>query len=211
MRAFPLLLTILWLPAGCGGAASDAELAERRRLAMASADPAITAALADPIMSDTDLSVADDSRRLRSVRGPAEAGIPPRTRENAALYATIDGLRGAPGCEVGFVVDPAQADRLPTAFRPPEGATMIEASANDRRGCVAGAATFRVAQTPAAIVGRYVAAAQAAGFTATSEPRAGDRIAGGRRADGATWYMIATPVPAGSQASVIVGAPVARP
>lgn len=202
-RALPLLLLL----AGCGGAASDAELAERRRALMATADPAITAALADPIMSDADLSVADDSRRLRSVRGPTEASVPPRTKENAALYATIDGLRGGPGCEVGFVVDPVWADRLPAAFRLPAGATLIEASGNDRPGCAARAATFRMAGAPSAIVDRYVAAALGAGYGASSEPRAADRIAGGRRADGATWYMIATPVRSGSEISVIVSEP----
>ena len=177
IRALPLLLL-----AACGGP-SDAELRARADKLAETADPAITAALADPIMSDRDLTVADNSRRVRIVTGPAQANYPLPGGPNAAAFAALRALGGPSRCEDGFVSGAAFAAQLPPAFVP-AGATLVEAAGNDRPGCRARFALFRVAEKPAAVTARIGARASAAGYGAEARVRGSDHVVAGRRLDG---------------------------
>jgi len=177
----------------CDGARSADELAKARRELAATADPAVIAALADPIMSDPDLSVADDSRRVRHVTGPAQVTYPPRSKANARALAGLDGL-AAPTCETGFTSGKAWIAKLPPAFAPIPGATAIEASGMDKPGCRVRVASFSTEATPWRILNLYRVRATGAGYTATTTRRGADHVlTGSRPRDGASYYLIVTP------------------
>lgn len=202
------ILGLLALATGCSGGPSEAELAKRNRELAAAADPAVTAAMEDPIMSDRDLGVADDSLRVRHVGGPAEALYPSRTGANAAAFAALKGVGFTPSpCETGFVYGNAWAARMPAPFRLPQGATLVEAAGNDRPGCRSRMAAFRVAATPPSVIAAIRAGAMQAGYTALVQVRGSDQVVAGRRsADGATYYAIATPQGPGSEVSLLTAA-----
>lgn len=199
-----LALLTLVLVAGCDRGASEAELAKRNRESLATADPAVTAALEDPIMTDRDLEVADNSRRVRLVRGPAEALYPPRTRSNAAIWSAIDRLNPRAHCEAGFKAGVVWATRLPTAFAPFPGARLIEAAGHDAPACRSRMVAVRAAAAPEAVLEWYRARAVAAGYTAEVQHRGADQVLGGTRArDGASFYLVVSPHAAGSEAALI--------
>lgn len=118
-------LLILLLAAACDGGPSATELARLDRERADATDPAITAALEDPIMTDRDLSVTDHSRRVRYVPGPAEASTPARITANAAVYNALKALETPPpACHRGFQKGSDWAARMPAQFAPPAGATL---------------------------------------------------------------------------------------
>lgn len=187
-----LVLLALFLLAGCNGDTSEAELEAIDRNRADAADPAVTAALDDPIMTDRDLSVGDNSRRVRNVPGPAEAIYPPRDKANARALAGLEGLN-PPGCDRGFAYGRDWARRLPATFPMSPGATLIEAAGNDKPGCRARVAVFRSPASPRAIVDWYAARASAAGYTATPQTRGSDLVLAGQQAGGASYYIIVSP------------------
>ena len=186
------LLVLLCLLAACSGGKSASELAAESRKLAASADPAVTAALEDPIMTDPDLSVQDHSRRVRLVTGPAQATYPPRSRNNARVFAALDAIaprRG--GCDQGFVYEKDWATRLPPAFPPYPGARVVEAAGNDGIGCRMRMAAFATPASPETILAWYAARAARAGYGAERRPRGTDHILAGLRAgDGARVYLV---------------------
>lgn len=186
------LFAVITLTA-CDGEKSADELAKARRKSAAAADPAVTAALADPIMSDPDLSVADDSRRVRHVSGPAEVTYPPRSKANARALAGLDGL-AAPTCGTGFTSGKAWIAKLPPAFAPYPGAGGIEASGMDKPGCRVRVASFATTATPWRILNHYRVRVTGAGYTAATSRRGADHVlTGSRLRDGASFYLIVTP------------------
>lgn len=199
-----LTLCLFVLAAGCDREPSRAEFDRRNRELAATADPAVTAALADPIMTDRDLEVADDSRRVRTVRGPAEALYPPRTKANAAIWSAIDRLRAADRCEEGFSSGKAWASRMPAPFAAYPEATLIEAAGNEAPRCRARMIAVRTAAAPDAVVDWYSARAQAAGYTTERQRRGADHVLGGRRSrDGASYYLVVTPRSSGNEAALL--------
>jgi len=194
-------LLLLLLAAACDRGPSATELARLDRERANATDPAITAALEDPIMTDRDLTVADNSRRVRYVPGPAVASAPARITANAAVYNAIAALepRG-PACERGFRTGAEWAARLPAPFVLPPGASLIEASGNTTRGCAAVVAVYRVPVRADRLVASLRARALAAGYASTAQVRGADRVLRGRRArDGASYYLVATPRADGSE------------
>ncbi|HZF43872.1 MAG TPA: hypothetical protein VEZ48_10735 [Sphingomonadaceae bacterium] len=201
-------LLLLLLAAACNGGPSAAELARLDRERADATDPAITAALEDPIMTDRDLSVADHSRRVRYVPGPAEASTPARITANAAVYNALKALETPPpACHRGFQTGPDWAARMPAPFAPPAGATLVEASGNTARGCAAVVAVYRVTLSARRVVAAMRAGALAAGYASTLQLRGADRVLSGRRPrDGATYYLVASPRSDGSEIAVRVAA-----
>lgn len=201
-RALPILM--LLLVAACGRGASADELAARQRELAAAADPAVTAALEDPVMTDRDLHVADNSRRVRLVSGPAQALYPPATRINARVTSALEGLRSRDECETGFAAGFEWAARLPAAFRIFPGASLVEAAGNDKGACRSRMVAFRPAAAPQAVIDWYRARALAGGYTAQFQRRGGDLVLGGVRvADNATYYLVVSPRAGGSEGSLL--------
>lgn len=201
-RAFvPVLLFCLWLTA-CDRSRSPEELAAARREAVAAAEPAVIAALADPVMSDPDLSVADDSRRVRHVEGPATVTYPPRSKANAPIFAVLDGFATPPLCETA----PGEAWRagIPPAFALYPRATGIEIAGTDAGRCRVRVANFAAAATPWTILAHYRGRATQAGYATDLKHRGADHVLNGRRAkDGASFYMIVSPRAKASAVSVL--------
>lgn len=198
--ALPLLL----LAAACDRGPSAVELARLDRERADATDPAITAALEDPIMTDRDLTVADHSRRVRYVPGPADASRPARITANAAVYNALDALETpGPACERGFRNAPAWAARLPAPFALPPGASLIEASGNTTRGCAAVVAVYRVPVRADRVVAALRARALTAGYASVVQVRGADRVLRGRRArDGASYYLVASPRADGTEVAL---------
>lgn len=200
----PVPLLLLLALAACGSGKSDAELAKLNRELARDADPAVTAALEDPVMTDRDLTTADDSRRIRSVRGPAEAIYPPRSKANAPALSALDGLRPAKGCETGFVSGEAWAARLPAPFAVYPGAQLIEAAGNETRPCRSRVASFRVAAPVATVLDWYRTRAVRAGYSAEVQRRGADTVMGGTRPrDGASYYLVVSPRSQASETALI--------
>lgn len=202
------LAALLLFATACGRGASPEELARLHRERVNATDPAITAALADPIMSDRDLTVADNSRRVRYVRGPAEASTPARITANAAVYSALRGLEPPRvGCEAGFRYGPAWAARLPAPFAVPPGASLVEAGGNDRRGCASVVAVFRVPAPADRAAAALRARALTAGYAGDVRVRGADHVVGGRRArDGASVFAVASPRAGGSEVALLASA-----
>lgn len=191
-----LLLAILAAAAlgACGRASSPDERAAARRDAIAATDPAVTAALADPIMTDRDLGVADETLRVRHVSGPAVVSTPPRSKANGKIIAALDGLLPDARCETGFSSGDAWRRKIPAAFAPFPGATGIKTEGLDKGACHVRVASFDAAASPWTILGYYRARATAAGYVSERRQRGADHVLTGRRArDGASFYMIVSP------------------
>lgn len=201
-RALSTLL--LLLACSCDRGASSDELAERQRALAANADPAVTAALEDPVMTDRDLHVADNSRRVRLVAGPAQALYPARTRINARVTSALAGLATRDECEIGFAAGLEWAARLPAAFRIYPRAALVEAAGNDKGECRSRAVVFRPAATPQTVVAWYRARASAGGYSGEVQRRGSDLVLGGiRPGDGASYYLVVSPRAGGSEGSLL--------
>lgn len=187
----PMLLAVPWL-AACDRTPSPQELAAARREVVAASDPAVTAALADPIMSDPDLSIADDSRRVRHVAGPAAVTYPPRSKANARIHAALDGFATPALCEPA--PGPAWRGKIPAAFAVYPGATGVSAEGLDQGRCHIRVAGFDAAATPWTILSHYRGRATKAGYASDLRRRGADHVLTGTRTrDRASFYMIVSP------------------
>ena len=201
-RAFVMSMLCMPLLAACGGASSPEELAAARREVVAAADPAVVAALADPIMSDPDLTVADDSRRVRHVSGPATVTYPPRSKANAAIHAALDGFRTPPLCDA--MPGDAWRAKLPPAFAPYPGASGLETAGTDKAPCRVRIASFVAAATAWTMLSHYRGRVTRAGYVTEIKRRGADHVLTGRRAgDKASFYMIVSPRAKASAVSLL--------
>ncbi len=178
----------------CDNTPSPDERAAARRTALAETDPAVIEALADPIMSDRDLSAADDSLRVRHIGGPAVVSVPPRSKANAKMLAALDGLLPEPACETGFKSGAVWLGEIPAAFAVYPGATNVSAEGLDKGSCRVRVAGFEAAATPWTILSHYRRRATEAGYASDLKRRGADHVLTGSRAsDRASFYMIVSP------------------
>lgn len=188
----------------CDRGKSDAELAALDRNLADAADPAITAALEDPIMTDPDLTVSDDSRRIRSVNGPAQAIHPPRNANNEGALSALDGLGRGNACDRNFAYGNHWAERLPAEFPAYPGARLVEAAGNDSGKCRVRVIAYRVAAAPPAILDWYRERAVRGGYSAEQQRRGSDTVLGGERAaDEASYYLVVSPGARASQVALL--------
>jgi len=155
--------------------------------------------------------IPQSPRRWKTRSCPTATSASPTTASasaNAAAFAALKGVGFTPSpCETGFAYGNAWAARMPPPFRLPQGAALVEAAGNDRPGCRARMAAFRVATTPPSVIAAIRAGAMQAGYTALVQVRGADQVVAGRRsADGATYYAIATPQAQGSEVSLLTAA-----
>jgi len=196
------------------------------QLAGNDADPALTSALEDQIM--TDPALAQQSNRL-SVRPPetptrAEypvAGGPPEVRRASASH----GATGSPGCTTcgaGAQTAPSPpstgcgggaefrygmewAQRLPAAFPAYPGGRVTEAAGQDRGECRVRVVTFRTPDPHQRVIEWYQQRAVQAGFSAEQQVRGRDHVLGGvNQGTNGAYYLIVTPVAGGSEVALIV-------
>ena len=170
------------------------------------ADPALTSALEDPILTDPALSQRSNRNAVRPADGPVEAQYPPggggaRGRPSAAaghreMQAIAHGE--GTGCGARFDYDKAWARRMPAAFPVFPGARITEAAGNDAGDCRMRVVTFTSDAPPQRVLDWYRQRASGAGYTADQEKRDRDQVlAGISEGDGGAYYLIVTPVARG--------------
>jgi len=198
--------------AACGSG-SNANLAEiDNELIGNKADPALTSALNDQILSDPDLSQQSNRNAVRPPDSPVQAQYPaagdPRVRRAAA--EDVPGARGAPdlptgACGAALDYGPEWAGRLPAEFPAYPGGRVTESAGNDRGECRVRVITFTTHDPYNRVLEYYRSHADRAGFTAEHQVRGADQMLGGvnERSNGA-FVLIVTPVRQGSEVALIV-------
>jgi hypothetical protein len=187
--------------------------------AMTDADPALTAALEDPILTDQNLTQQSNRNNVRPPELPTRAEYPVRT---ASAEAPGAGARGGPApgpspapaasCGAGRAGGPANfaygmewAQRLPAAFPPYPGGRVTAAAGQDAGNCRVRVVTFRTADGHRQIIEWYQQRAVAAGYSAEHQPRGRDHVLGGvNQGTNGAYYLIVTPIEGGSEVALIV-------
>jgi hypothetical protein len=172
--AFALLL------AGCGSTAPEATVNET--------DPAITDALADPIMADPRLALQDRGGAIGVPTG-IDGGDHAQTLGQIAAAR----VREAPFAECNATVGYAFAwmAQLPADLALPAAATVSEAAGSNASACNLRIVRFRVARPASEIDAFY----RKKGFVLTET---NDSISGVRRADGAAYWVAISSTPSGA-------------
>jgi hypothetical protein len=192
--------------AACGSG-SNANLAEidNELLANNSADPAVTSALEDQILTDPNLTQQSSPNAVRPPERPVQAQYPTGDGTRAA-----GGGSGRPGeptsaCGAPFQYGPEWAGRLPAEFPAYPGGRVTEAAGSDRGDCRVRVVTFVTRDPHNRVLEYYRSVASRAGFSAEQQTRGGDQVLGGtnERTNGA-FYLIVTPGRDGSEVALIV-------
>jgi hypothetical protein len=192
---FALLCAMLTL-AGCKRGPENANnlAALDKQLVANNADPAVTSALSDPILTDRNLSTQSNRNAVRTAGGPAQA-----------LYPPDAGKTAAPPCAMAALdTNPDWANRLPPEFPLYPGAKVSEAAGTDTAPCRLRAVILATSDNWDRVIGWYQAQANRAGYETGRQTRDGDQILAGTHGDQA-FYLIATPKAGGSEISLIVG------
>jgi hypothetical protein len=182
--------------AGCsrGGDPANNLAALDNQLVANNADPAVTSAINDPILTDRNLSTQSNRNAVRSAAGPPQA-----------LYPPDSGNAPAPPCAAAALdTNPVWAKRLPPEFPLYPGARVTEAAGTDAAPCHLRAVILATADPWDRVIGWYQAQAAHAGYSTGRQARDGDQILAGTRGDQA-FYLIASPKDGGSEISLIVG------
>lgn len=200
-RAICLLPFILL--AGCGTAETDSSKSN-------SVDPAITAALADPILTDPELDGRANRDVLRPADEPLRAMVPPgepsALRGSAAptilarAEPAIAALPAFAACDRAVRYSYGWAAALPADLTLPAQARVAEAAGSDKGGCALRLIAWSAILTPEAVLETYRRAGKASGYAVSEASAANATILTGTRRDGAAF--IAT-VAAGDGGSMV--------
>lgn len=191
-------------------------------LAANDADPALTSALEDQILTDPNLAQQANRHSVRPPELPIRAeypaaGGPPPVRRASAEHP---GPSAAPApaaagrtCSAGagrapaanFVHGREWADRLPAAFPPYPGGRVTEAAGQDSGECRVRVVTFRTSDPYQRVIDWYQARAVQAGYSAEHQARGREHVLGGvNQGTSGAYYLIVTPVEGGSEVALIV-------
>ncbi|HEX8193746.1 MAG TPA: hypothetical protein VF552_12690 [Allosphingosinicella sp.] len=183
-------------------------------IALNDADPALTAALEDPILSDQNLVSQANRNNVRPPELPTRAEYPRVPRASAEAPRSGPGAGAAPAASCGatragappqFSYGMEWAQRLPAAFPPYPGGRVTEAAGQDGGDCRVRVVTFRTADGFQRIVDWYRERAVSAGYSAEHQPRGRDHVLGGvNQGTRGAYYLIVTPVQGGSEVALIV-------
>jgi hypothetical protein len=209
-RAIPLLrLTALAAAlalAACNRGGGEENLADLGN----DADPAVTSALNDQILVDSNLANQSNKNAARPSPTPAGAPYPAPAAAASAqgkssnAAAAID--QGGKGCSdpARFDYNQAWANRLAPNFPVYPGGRVIEAAANNSSGCSTRVVTFATADDWQRVLDWYHTKAVRAGYSSEHQVREGDHVlAGGNERDKGAFYLIVTPKPKGSEVALI--------
>lgn len=184
--------------AACGSG-SNANLSEidNDLLANNSADPALTSALEDQVLTDPNLTQQSGANAARPPERPIQAQYPSGSADG--------GGQPMSACGIPFQYGPEWARRLPAAFAAYPGGRVTEAAGSDRGDCHERVVTFQTGDPANRVLEYYRSVAARNGFTAEQQSRGGDQILGGtNEASGGAYYLIVTPNQNGSEVALIV-------
>lgn len=197
------------------------------------ADPALTSALEDQILTDPNLAQQSNGYAVRPPETPTRAEYPvdyassdrrpPVRRANGTSEPTYHPPRGqaCTGCP-GSTPPPSAtpggrcagaefrygmewAQRLPAAFPPYPGGRVTEAAGHDRGDCRIRVVTFRTADPHQRVIHWYHQRAVQSGYSAERQARGSDHVLGGvNQATEGAYYLVVTPVRDGSEVALIV-------
>lgn len=181
--------------AACGSG-SNANLSDidNELIANNSADPAVTSALEDQILSDPNLSQQSGANGARQPERPIQAQYP-TGGANAREPMSV--------CGTPFQYGPEWAGRLPGDFPAYPGGRVSEAAGADRGDCHARVVTFSTRDPYNRVLEHYRSLAARAGYSAEQASRGGDQVLGGTRGE-AAYLLIVTPGQGGSEVALIV-------
>lgn len=188
------------------------------------ADPALTSALEDPILTDPALSQQSNRNAVRSAESPVQAQYPPgmspgspatrataraepSVRKASAGHREMRKLAAGDGiaCGAPFETGLAWSRRLPATFPLLPGARVIEAAGNNARDCTMRAVTFTSSQPPDRVLDWYRRRAASAGYSAEHQRYESDRIlAGANERDGGAYYLIVKPAGRGGSEVALI-------
>ena len=182
--------------AACGSG-SNANLAEidNELIANNSADPAVTSALEDQILSDPNLSQQSGANGARQPERPIQAQYPGGGGGGAREPTSA--------CGAPFQYGAEWAGRLPAEFPAYPGGRVTEAAGSDRGDCHVRVVTFTTRDPSNRVLEHYRSLAARAGFSAEQQARGGDQVLGGTRGE-AAYHLIVTPGQSGSEVALIV-------
>ena len=201
-RAFPLLrltaLAAVFALSACGwfGGSDKVDAANE-------ADSAITDAINDQILVDSNL---DNQSNRNGVRPPVTPGN--------AQYPSPDGNASGPDAVASlgkncsdarkYDYNMGWAKRLAPNFPVYPGGRVTDAAANNQAGCSTRVVTFTTAEGWQPILDWYHTRAVRAGYSSEHQVRDGDHVlAGANKSDGGAFYLIVTPKPKGSEVALI--------
>ena len=178
------------------------------------ADPALTSALEDQILTDPNLSQQANRHSVRPpelptrAEYPAAGGPPPVRRASGGSPPGESSIQPARRCggtaAANFRYGMEWAQRLPAAFPPYPGGRVTEAAGQDAGDCRVRVVTFRTADPAQRVLDWYQQRAVAAGYSAEQQPRGRDRVLGGVNQSNGAYFLIVTPVEGGSEVALIV-------
>jgi hypothetical protein len=209
-RAIPLLrltaFAALLALAACNRGGSEDNLSDLGN----DADPAVTSALNDQILVDSNLANQSNRNAARPAPTPAGAPYPPSDSAPAASGKSANPpaalAAGPKGCSDArrFDYNMAWANRLAPNFPVYPGGRVTEAAANNSGGCSTRVVTFATADDWQRVLDWYHTRAVRAGYSSEHQIREGDHIlAGSNEGDKGAFYLIVTPKGKGSEVALI--------
>jgi hypothetical protein len=178
-------------------------------------DPAVTSALNDQILVDSNLAAQSNRNAARPAPTPAGAPYPAADAAPAGGPAAPASKGANPAAALGeggkgcsdprrFDYNMAWANRLAPNFPVYPGGRVTEAAANNSGGCSTRVVTFATADDWQRVLDWYHTKAVRAGYSSEHQVRDGDHIlAGGNERDKGAFYLIVTPRPKGSEVALI--------
>jgi hypothetical protein len=193
--------------AACSRGGGDNNLAEMDNSLIGNgADPALTSALEDQILVDPNLVQQSSPNTVRPPETPVQAQYPADSAPGGGAQAAAgggDAQASASVCGAPFVYGNQWASRLPAEFPLYPGGRVTEAAGIDRGACRERVVTFTTPDRFDRVLEYYRSLAARAGFSAEQQSRGADQVLGGTRGE-AAYYLIVTPVRAGSEVALIV-------
>jgi hypothetical protein len=199
------------LLAACGRQDDGNNLAAIDNILIANgADPAVTRALEDQIMVDSNLNQQSHPNTVRPPETPTEAQYPPAGQSGGSSGATASASRAAAvaapsasACGAAFDYGAEWAGRMPAEFPAYPGGRVTEAAGNDHGDCRMRVVTFTTADPANRVLEHYRSLASRGGYSAEQQARGADQVLGGTNGERA-YYLIVTPASAGSEVALIV-------
>ena len=202
----------LMVLAACTGGGDNNLAAIDNELIANGADPALTSALEDQILVDPNLTQQANPNTVRPPETPMQAQYPAdarpgqggtRVQRAAAAAGRPAAPPSASACGAAFAYGPEWAGRMPAAFPAYPGGRVTEAAGNDHGDCRMRVVTFTTRDPHNRVLEYYRSLAARSGYSAEHQVRGADQVLGGTRGESA-FYLIVTPVRAGSEVALIV-------